>query len=173
MTIDEKKRQFEALYEREADALFRFCLLRTSNREQARDLVQETFVRLWKSLLEGKSIVEERAFLFTVARHLIIDWYRKAKTQSLEALFEGDEEGGFDVPDAAAYERIGFSAEVGEVVAAMKRLGPKYSEIVYLRLVEEMEPREIGEALGLSANVVSVRLNRGIAALKKLLQVEE
>jgi len=172
MTIDAKRRQFEDLYEREADSLYRFCLLRTSNREQARDIVQDAFTRVWKAILEGKELTFERAFLFTIARNLIIDWYRKSKTESLDALFGNDDE-EFDVPDEAAYRAIGISAEVGEVVTAIKELGPTYSEVVYLRLVEEMHPREIAEALNLNVNVVSVRINRGIAALRKALNVEE
>jgi len=67
------------IYKADSDAIFRFCLVRVSDREQAMDITEETFLRLWKSLLDGKEILNNKAFLFTLARHLIIDWYRKKK----------------------------------------------------------------------------------------------
>src|SRR4051812_29307947 len=84
--------EFTQLYTTEADAIFRYCFIRTSQREVARDLTQDTFMRLWNTLSGDKEIRNCRAFLFTVARNLIIDWYRKKKPESLDILVE--EEGG-------------------------------------------------------------------------------
>ncbi|MDE2188782.1 MAG: RNA polymerase sigma factor, partial [Patescibacteria group bacterium] len=86
------KKTFTAAYEDESDAIFRFCLLRVSDRDQALDLTQETFVRLWQSLTLGHEMTNMRAFLFTVAHRLIIDWYRKKKSVSLENLSSGDDD---------------------------------------------------------------------------------
>ena len=77
---------FEKTYTDESDAIFRFCLVRVSNREQALDLTQETFLRLWQSLSQDKEIANARAFLFTVAHNLVIDWYRKKKSVSLDSM---------------------------------------------------------------------------------------
>ncbi|MFA5841904.1 MAG: sigma-70 family RNA polymerase sigma factor [Candidatus Paceibacterota bacterium] len=164
MSIDDKKRQFTGIYEREADGLFRFCFLRTSNREQARDIAQDAFMRLWQTLMDGKDIVHERAFLYTVTRNLIIDWYRKSKSESLDAL--SDEGDAGEYPDMEAHKLITFSAEAREVLSAIRELDPIYREATYLRLVEEMLPQEIGRLLDLSANTVSVRVNRGIEQLR-------
>ncbi len=168
MGINDKKRQFAEIYEREADGLFRFCLLRTSNREQARDIVQDAFTRLWQALLDDRSITHERAFLYAITRNLIIDWYRKAKSESLDALTEWGDDGEEtkEFPDTKAEGRMIFSAEAREMLEAIKELEPMYREAVYLRLVEEMLPQEIGELLDLNANVVSVRVNRGIEQLR-------
>ncbi len=51
--------KFEKIYEKESDAVFRFCLFRVSDREQALDITQETFLRLWQSLSDGKEILNE------------------------------------------------------------------------------------------------------------------
>ena len=169
MSINDKERQFAEMYEREADGLFRFCFLRVSNREQARDIVQDAFMRVWQTLLLGKDIAYERAFLYTITRNLIIDWYRKAKSESLEALTEregGDGEETNEFPDRGAEGRITVSAEAREILSAIQELEPIYREAVYLRLVEEALPQEIGEMLGLSANAVSVRVSRGIEQLR-------
>src|SRR3990167_5856074 len=84
---------FGEVYEKEADAIFRFCLLRTSDREIALDFTQDTFMRFWNSLVLEKDIKNHRTFLFTIARNIIIDWYRKKKSFSLETLMENATEG--------------------------------------------------------------------------------
>ena len=68
------------------DALFRFCIVKTSNKELAEDLTQETFTRYWLALKEGKTMTNTRSFLYTIANHLVIDWYRRKKPSSLDAL---------------------------------------------------------------------------------------
>ena len=171
MSINDKKRQFAEVYEREADGLFRFSLLRTSNREQARDIVQDTFMRFWQSLIDGKEITHERAFLYKITRNLIIDWYRKAKSESLDALTENEEGDTNEFPDTEAHGRVTFSAEACEIISAIAKLEPTYRDVVYFRYVEEMPPQEIGKLLDLSANTVSVRINRGLEQLRTYLKL--
>lgn len=173
MQSEDKKRQFERLYEREADALFRFCLLRTGNREQAKDLVQDAFTRVWKALLAGKELTEGRGYLFAITRNLLIDGYRKSRTESLDALMESaEDEMPFEPADPKALAALSLSAEVGEVLAAIEALPDIYRESVYLRLMEEMLPKEIAEVLGMNANTVSIRITRGLEQVRAMLGIE-
>jgi RNA polymerase sigma-70 factor (ECF subfamily) len=172
MSIIDKEKQFTEIYEREADGLFRFCFSRTSNREQARDIVQDAFTRVWQSILEDKIITHERAFLYMITRNLIIDWYRKSKSESLDALTEGEDGETNEFPDKDADRRITHSAEAREVLAAISELDPDYRDVTYLRLVEEMLPQEIGELLKLRPNLVSVRINRGVEQLRKRFKLD-
>ncbi len=159
--------KFEEIYGTESDAVFRFCLLRTSDHELALDLTQDTFMRFWDSLCQEKPVKNCRAFLFAIARNLVIDWYRRKKAVSLESLlFEGAE----DKNDLlACAEKIEINAEANHLLEKINALDPLYREAVYLRCVEELKPREIAEVLNESANVISVRINRGLAQLRKLL----
>ena len=77
MNSTKKEQEFKAIYEESSDMIFRFCVVRVSDREQALDIVQETYMRLWKTMQNGESVDNIKAFLFTVAHRLIIDWYRK------------------------------------------------------------------------------------------------
>ena len=86
MTIEDDKKRFTDIYNQESDALFRFCLSRLSDREKALELTQETFTRLWKLMLEGRGD-KPRALLYAIARNLIIDWYRRIKSVSIESLY--------------------------------------------------------------------------------------
>lgn len=172
--IENKKKQFEEVYEREADALFRFCLSRVSDREQAKDIVQESFGELWGAFVRGTEIEYERAFIFTVARNRIIDWYRKSKSSSLEAMMEAREgESPFEPRDEKADKKISFSAEARQILEAIEKLKPEHREVVRLRLVEELLPKEIAEVIGISPNAVSVRINRGIEEIRKILGLTE
>lgn len=160
------KHKFEKTYESESDAIFRFCLVRVSNREQALDITQETFLRLWQSLIEGKDILNNRAFLFTVARRLIIDWYRKKKSISFNDMDYDDEDPQFDPPDESS-RSLFLGAEGRYLIDKINDLAPGYRQPIYLRFVEDLSPAEIAEILGISTNAASVRINRGLAELRK------
>ena len=163
---------FEAIYKEESDVIFRFCLLRVSSREQALDITQETFLRLWKNLLEKNDILNKKAFLFTVARHLIIDWYRKKKSISLDSILSvyGDEkEEGYDPPDErSSVSDLLVGAEGRYLLEKINELSTSYKDPLYLRFVEDLSPGEIGEILGISMNAASVRINRGLIELRKI-----
>ena len=162
---------FGEVYEKESDAIFRFCLLRTSDREMALDFTQDTFMRFWNSLLQEKDIKNHRTFLFTIARNIIIDWYRKKKPYSLESLMEAAQEGRSSFV-LAALDNVETSAEAEFLINKIRELPEPYSNAVYLRCVEELKPREISEILGESANVISVRISRGREQLRNMLHME-
>lgn len=171
MVTDTVKEQFAQVYDRESDAVFRFCLLRTSDRDIALDFTQDTFMRFWTALCSEKKINNYRTFLFTIARNIIIDWYRKKKSLSLESLLEGTGEGK-SVFTAVARENVEIEAEAEYLIRKIALLDEPYQHAVYLRCVEELKPREIAEILGESANVISVRISRGLEQLRSMLHIE-
>lgn len=168
---DEIKKTFEEIYENQSDAIFRFCLIRVSDREQAIDITEETFLRLWKSLLEGKEILNSKAFLFTIARHLIIDWYRKKKSipfKDMNPASNQDEENTeYDPSNELLNPDILLGVEGRYLLDKINELAPNYRQPVYLRFVEDLSPGEVGNILGISANAASVRINRGLLELRK------
>src|ERR1700691_5435263 len=98
-SMSEKEKQFMGLYSAQSDAVFRFCFIRTRERETALDITQESFLKFWKVLVRGDTVANERALLFTIARHLVIDWFRSKKAVSLDAMTETEE-----IPEAALPE---------------------------------------------------------------------
>lgn len=161
--------KFEEIYAKESDAIFRFCFVRVSNREQALDITQETFLRLWQSLQDGKEISNNKAFLFTIARRLIIDWYRKKKSLSLDGILLREDNEGFDFMDLGTdKEGLESVAEGRYLISKINELTEASREPVYLRFVEDLSPPEIGKILGISANAASVRINRGLEELRRI-----
>ena len=147
-----------------ADALFRFCYVRTRNREQAKDTTQETFVRTWEYLRGGKEIRNIRAFLYKVARNLIIDESRKKKSASLEDLAE---KGIEPIKDERAFieTHIDFKSAIGHLDA----LGEAYKEVLTLRFVDSFSPKEIAALLEENENAIYVRIHRGLKELRTII----
>lgn len=172
MAIELIKKEFTALYEKENNALFRFCLWRVSNRETALELTQETFARLWSRMAGGRIIEYPLAFIYTTARHLIIDWYRKSKSSSLEALTD-NEERPFDPRDERALDLMEMSVDAKRALALIDKLEDQYREVLYLNFVEELPPREIAVILNTTPNAVSIRLSRGLDALRRLTGIDK
>jgi RNA polymerase sigma-70 factor (ECF subfamily) len=162
MDQDAAKAYFLETYDAHADEIFRFCVMKVSNKEKAQDLTQETFMRFWQAIRTGETIRQDRAFLYTLARNLVIDWYRKKKETSLDAI---QEEGvDFMGEGRADVER---TAEMNEVLAVINDLDEKSRDVILLRYVEGWTPQEIGDLHGESANAVSVRLNRAIKKVQE------
>jgi RNA polymerase sigma-70 factor (ECF subfamily) len=164
MQHDTLQTQFLSAYDAYNNAIFRFCLLKVSSREIAQDLTQEVFMRYWQSLRKGEDFKNERAFLYTIARHLVIDWYRKKKESSLDALTEAGAEFKGDGPNT-----ITDSAEAREVLEVIQKLDDDSREILLLRFVEGFSPKEIADQLKESANVVSVRIHRALKKVQELM----
>lgn len=156
----ETHKEFLAAYDQFADAIFRHCYFRVFNRDRAKDLMQETFTRAWEYLAEGKRVDNLRAFLYRVATNLIIDEARKKKAVSLETLAEE----GFDPPAEDGRLIEGIDARL--ILRFLKEIEPAYREVVAMRYLEGLSPKEIAEALNENENAVSVRIHRGIKKLR-------
>lgn len=161
------RQSFQSLYDAEADSIFRFCSTRVSSREQALDIVQETFLKLWLSLQKGQVITNHRAFLYTIAQRLIIDWYRKKKSLSLDEPNGSDDEAP-EPADEKEHERLWAKAEGRFLLDKLRSMREPYRAVLHLRFVEGFSPSEIASTLKISANAVSVRIARGIDELRRL-----
>lgn len=158
------EQQFLEVYEKHSDAIFRYCYFRLYSREKAKDITQDAFMKAWVYLQEGNTIDNLRAFIYRVANNLIIDYVRKKKESSLEML----EEGGFN-PSVDGKEKEQERIDGLYVQEILQSLEPEYRDVVYMRYIEELAPREIAEILNESVNVISVRIHRGLKKLKLLM----
>ena len=163
------ERDFLVAYDENADVLFRHCFARVRDRELAKDIVQETFVRTWEYLAKGKQIKYPRAFLYRALNNCLVDTMRKKRSSSLDAMTE---ETGFEPegePDLSAETR----EEMGEAVQLLMHLDEVHAVVVTMRYIDEMKIGEIANVLNVSENVVSVRLHRGVKRLRELWKARE
>ena len=157
--------------------VYGLCFRFTNSGEQAQDLTQEVFLRVFRTLRTFHS--SEGSFgtwLARVTRNLLIDHYRRTRqervTDSIEEQLPMLEEEGAAAgvrPDQAVAGR-----EAGEILqAALQKLSPDLREAVILRDLQEMEYREIAEVLQIPEGTVKSRINRGRAELARLLRKQK
>lgn len=159
--------EFTATYDLYADALFRFAYFAVHDREVAKDLVADTFSKVWEYLSRGNKVENIRALCYRTLRNLIVDHWRKHKSMSLDELLE------------AGYDPVGIDGRVVEeeqsdyveLRRAIATLPASFQEVILLRYVEGYSPKEIAELLGISPSLVSVRLFRGQKLLSQHLRI--
>lgn len=168
MSIDKVEKEFLKAYELNSDALYRQCFFKVHDSELARDIVQETFTRVWDYLAKGKEVLNMKAFLYKTLNNLIIDEYRKKKATSLDLMSED----GFD-PEApegsSAHERF----EGQKALEFIDKLPEPYKEAVFLRYVNGLELKEISEVTGEAENTVSVHVHRGLNKLREMFKEQK
>lgn len=138
-----------------SDGVYRFILKNIGDEERARDIVQESFSRMWEKSGEV-SFEKAKSYLFTTAYHTMIDDIRREKRNSRL------DEARFDTLTV----NHGFS-DLQEVLNAALNTLPEIQRVVItLRDYEGYPYDEIGEITGLSESQVKVYIYRGRVALK-------
>ena len=132
--------------------------------EVAHDLTQEAFFKFWKTMTSEKVIDNKKAYLYRIANNLIIDYYKKHKTISLDQLTDS----GVDFKSESVSAEI--LTDYSLVKEAINKLDHDFKEVLYLRLIEGVLVKEIAQILDISENLVSVRINRGKQKLKEFFQ---
>jgi RNA polymerase sigma-70 factor (ECF subfamily) len=142
--------------------LYRYLLYLTGNREIAEDLFQETWMRVLDrgDQYDGKASFE--TWLFAIARHLVIDLYRRKKPDSLDSLEEPAAVDAQPSPLDEASRRQGER----QMQERLERLPAVYREVLLLRFQEDLELQEIAAVLGTPLSTVKSRLYRGLEALR-------
>src|SRR5262249_25110708 len=137
--------------------LFRYLIHLTGNRERAEDFFQETWVRVLERGHQYDGKWKFEAWLFTIARNLILDWHRRKKRESFEALSGPDENSTFDVKDeksATPLESFLNEEQREGVHASLGKIPAIYREVLVLRFQEEMQLDEIAGVLSTPVSTV-------------------
>jgi RNA polymerase sigma-70 factor (ECF subfamily) len=141
-----------------ADGLYRFMLKSTRQVEDARDLVQSSFEKLWEHRAEVNAL-KSKSYLFTIAYHKMIDLNRKNSRMEFRE----------SVPDQMeALPRS--SPRLKEILEkALNRLNERQRSLVLLKDYEGYSYEEIAEITGLNLTQVRVTLHRARLVLKEWL----
>jgi len=153
--------------------VYSICYRFTGSDSSAQDLTQEVFLRIFRTLKsfragEGSFVV----WLSRLTRNLLIDHYRRTRservTDSIEEQIPLLEE---KTAVTSRTDSMLAGREASELLqAALQKLSPELRETVILRDIEEMEYREIAQALNVPEGTVKSRLNRGRAELARVLR---
>ena len=127
-----------------------------------------SFTKTWKQVQRGETILNFQAYLYHVLNNLIIDYYRKKKSLSLDVLAED----GFD-PIGSGSAEIVAEAERKELLSHLEKLPPRDRDAVVMRYVDGLQVKQIASILHESENSVSVRLHRAVKKLKGYFNIHE
>jgi len=157
--------------------IYNVCYRFAGASEDAEDLTQEVFIKMYRTL---KSYDASKGALITwvttITRNLLVDHFRRSKqerlTDSLESAPAGDQDAptlGEQLPDLGPSPDAGVQTQEAQrmVHQALQKLSPELREAVILRDLQDMDYREIAQALRVPEGTVKSRINRGRAELAR------
>ena len=171
---------WEDLVRQHSRRIYNICYRFTGSADNADDLAQEVFIKIYRTLASFDP--DKGAFttwITTMTRNLLVDHFRKTKqdraTDSLDAGLGEEEDSatlGDRIQDTApsADDRIQRRETQEMVQKAIQKLSPELREAVILRDIQDMDYKEIAQALKVPEGTVKSRINRGRMELAKLLQ---
>lgn len=162
---------FEILVRNNLSLVYNFVFKYVHTFEQAEDVTQETFVKIWKNLGKFNENYKFRTWALTIARNTALDHLKKKGLVSFSAMAESNPEYIDNLADpgpsvAQVLENLDDLAVVGEAIAKLPENQRKVIELYYRR---GFNFREISEGLKESINTVKTRHRRALAALRTLL----
>lgn len=155
----------EQLYVRLEGPMFNVVYRWVWNREDARDLVQETFVRLWRMKDELRPATVE-ALAYRIALNLASNLRRRRKIRRWLGLGALDE---VPSPTPGAEQHLMREERERELRAAIDDLPEKLRQVIVLSAFAEMSYNAIGETLSIPPGTVASRRNAAVARLEKAL----
>lgn len=155
---------FGQIYDYYADRIYRHILYRTGNMEDARDLMQEVFIKAWKGLPRyNPTRTPFAGWLFTIAHNRVIDHYRTRK----DCDYIEDE--SIIISMAGTPEKLAEQNFTQlEVRKAILKLPPEQQQVILMKFIEGFEYSEISSAVQKSETNIRVIVHR---ALKKMQQI--
>lgn len=160
--MDTKRAAFDQLVRRLNADLYRFAYWLSRDQALAQDLVQESFLRAWRSLADLRDEKAAKAWLMTIVRREHARMFER-KVPPLDDIADLVIE---DQDTPSAFEM----SEIQEMRDAIARIEDKYREPLLLQLVGGFSCDEIAEQLGITASAVMTQLFRARAKLKALLR---
>jgi RNA polymerase sigma-70 factor (ECF subfamily) len=164
------------LYDQYADAVFGYVLNLLGSREEAVELAQDIWLRVFRRLNTLRDPQAFHAWLFQIAANMVRDHLKRAKPPTIVSLDQpdGDDEDDERIPEVA--DASGDPSTVAaqnelqqRIQKALKMLPPERREVVILHHLEGFGVREIADQLGIAVGTVKSRLGRGRARMRELL----
>ena len=153
-----KRQRYESLVESLYQDVFRYALWLTRNQPMAEDLVQETFLRAWRSLDSLENDKAAKAWLFTILRRENARQYERYRPELVDIEGQAVAEEADREPDSKMDREL--------LLNAIRRLEEDYREPLLLQVIGGFSGKEIAAILDLNNNTVMTRLFRARSKLK-------
>lgn len=164
--MNNTKEDFSEIYDKYIDKIYRFIFIKVNSEDTAQDLASETFLRFWELFSNDKKIDNIQAFLYKIAKNLVIDYYRgkgKVKIVPIESTSIIDDSKGLE-------EKVQDNLNILEVKAALTGLKEDYQDIIIWHYLDDLSISEIAVISEKSEGAVRVMLHRALKDLKEVLE---
>ena len=164
--MNNNRKIFTQIYDDYVDRIYRFIFFKVNSEEIAQDLCSETFLRGWQSFSKKQKIENPQAFLYQIARNLVIDHYReKGRTQTVSADYALITDPGQDLERQAL-----VNSDLDTIKLALTGLKDNYQELVVWHYIDDLSISEIAKMLKKSEGAVRVTLHRALKSLRNNLE---
>lgn len=164
---------FNEIVFRYKDKAVNFLFRYTGSRDDAEDLAQDTFIKVYRSKHLYKEIAKFSTWFYTIALNTAKTNLKKKSRMNTMSIsdFDPENDKDFDLKDTAITpeESANASIENFYIQQAINSLDEDFRKIIILRDIEDLDYEEIVEITGLPMGTVKSRINRGREKLKKLL----
>ena len=166
---------FTLLVGRFKDPLTNFVFRFTGDRDDCNDIVQEAFIRVYRSKHSYKPVAKFSTWVYTIATNLAKTQLRRKKLRNVVTFWgKGDDgrEALDDIPDEGSQTDALVESNIREeqIQKALDGLSAKHKEVIVLRDIQELSYEEIAEISGLKIGTVKSRINRGRLQLQQTLK---
>lgn len=168
---DRDAEAFGQLYDRYAPKIYRYVYFKVATATEAEDLTAEVFLKTWEYVLrhgqeKDKRIQNFRAFVYQLARNLIVDHYRR-KAERYLLVDETTLNNVPEAPERNPYAVAAVGSDIEIMNQALRGLKDDYRELIILRYIEELSTSEIATIVGKNSGAVRVSLHRAMSALRE------
>ncbi len=164
---------FDLLVKRYKDPLINFIYRFLGSQTDAEDVLQETFLRLYKNKHYYKEIAKFSTWIYTIAGNLAKTELRKRRRRTFFSINQyGGEEKDYDIPDDSNNPEQETNTQITDdiIQEAIERLSPKFKEVIILRDIQGFSYDEISEMIKVPLGTVKSRVNRARLKLQADLQ---
>jgi len=166
---------FNLLVERYKDRLHNFLYRYTHDHQDCEDLVQETFLRVYRSRHSYERIARFSTWMYTIALNLAKSLYKKKKRMTTVTIHkdpDDPEDRPLELEDSTILQDSSLHEKmcINRLEKALMQLNEDFREVVVLRDIQQLSYEEIAELTDIPMGTVKSRINRGRAELQEILE---
>ncbi len=165
---------FDIIVFRFKDRLHNFLFRYTHNHEDCEDLVQETFLRVYRSRYSYQRIAKLSTWIYTIALNLAKSMYKKKQRMSTISIHADESDldtREFEITDTTILQddELHLKNSMAELEKALMQLNEDFREVIVLRDIQQLTYEEISEITGTAMGTVKSRINRARIQLQEII----
>jgi RNA polymerase sigma factor (sigma-70 family) len=146
------------------EALMRYLGRTWRHREEIADLRQEIYIRVYEAAQKSRPL-QPKSFLFTAARHLMIDHIRRRRIVAIDTVGDLDALNVPGIDENVPEQRASAHQELRRLADALDQLPPKCREVIWMRRVEDLPQKEVAIRLNVTQKTVEKHVMKGTRLL--------